>query len=312
MILYILKRLIIMVGILIASSLIIFLIIKSAPGDPATSLLGENATVESIKEVNIKYGLDKPLHIQYIKMMYNLVHGDLKSIYYKENVLKLVIDRFPATAGLGLFAIFMAVSIALVLGIISAVKRNSIIDYISMSTAILGVSIPVFFTGIILMYIFGVKLRVLPASGYGGNFFSVSGFKYFILPGISLSFVLMSSTLRLTRSAMLDVLNEDYMRTARSKGLSQIRMIIKHALPNILVPVVTNVGNQIAAVFAGAILTETLFAWPGIGRLAIDAVTRRDEPLVFGSIIFLTALYVIINLIVDILYIFINPQVKLK
>lgn len=312
MILYILKRLIIMVGILIASSLIIFLIIKSAPGDPATSLLGENATVESIKEVNIKYGLDKPLHIQYIKMMYNLVHGDLKSIYYKENVLKLVIDRFPATAGLGLFAIFMAVSVALVLGIISAVKRNSIIDYISMSTAILGVSIPVFFTGIILMYIFGVKLRVLPASGYGGNFFSVSGFKYFILPGISLSFVLMSSTLRLTRSAMLDVLNEDYMRTARSKGLSQIRMIIKHALPNILVPVVTNVGNQIAAVFAGAILTETLFAWPGIGRLAIDAVTRRDEPLVFGSIIFLTALYVIINLIVDILYIFINPQVKLK
>ncbi len=312
MVTYIIKRLIIMVGILIMSSLIIFLIIKSAPGDPATTLLGENATVESILEVNKKFGLDKPMHIQYVKMMYNLVNGELKSIYYKENVLKLVIDRFPATAGLGLFAIVLAVTVALVLGIISAVKRNSIIDYISMSSAILGVSIPVFFTGIILMYIFGVKLKILPASGYGGSFFSVEGFKYYILPGVSLSFVLMASTLRLTRSAMLDVLNEDYMRTARSKGLTTFNMIIKHALPNILVPVVTNVGNQVAAVFAGAILTETLFAWPGIGRLAIDAVSRRDEPLVFGSIIFLTALYVIINLIVDILYIFINPQVKLK
>ncbi len=312
MVTYIIKRLIIMIGILIASSLIIFLIIKSAPGDPATTLLGENATSESIAEVNKKFGLDKPIHIQYYKMMTNLVTGELKSIYYKENVLKLVIDRLPATAGLGFFAVFMAVSVALVLGIISAVKRNSIIDYISMSSAILGVSIPVFFTGIILMYIFGVKLNVLPASGYGGSFFSAEGFKYYILPGISLSFVLMSSTLRLTRSAMLDVLNEDYMRTARSKGLKEIHIIVKHALPNILVPVVTNVGNQVAAVFAGAILTETLFAWPGIGRLAIDAVSRRDEPLVFGSIIFLTALYIIVNLVVDILYVFINPQVKLK
>lgn len=309
---YILKRLIIMVGILISSSIIIFAIMKSAPGDPATMLLGENATQESIKEVNIKYGLDKPLHIQYIKMMTSLVTGDLKSIYYKENVLKLVVERLPATSQLGLFAIVLAVTCALVLGIISAVKRNSILDYVAMAGAIFGVSIPVFFTGIILMYIFGVKLGVLPASGYNGSLFSTQGFKYFILPGVSLSLVLMSSTLRLTRSAMLDVLSEDYMRTARSKGLKESRIILKHALPNIMIPVVTNVGNQVAAVFAGAILTETVFAWPGIGRLAIDAVSRRDEPLVFGAIIFLTALYIIVNLIVDIIYVFINPQIKLN
>lgn len=312
MLTYILKRLIVMVGILISSSIIIFLIIKSAPGDPATMLLGENATEQSIEEVNIKYGLDKPLHIQYFKMMTNLVTGELKSIYYKENVLKLVVDRLPATAGLGLFAITLAVTVALFLGIISAVKRNSLIDYISMSGAIIGVSIPVFFTGIILMYIFGVKLRWLPASGYNGGLFTAQGFKYYILPGVSLSFVLMSSTLRLTRSSMLDVLNEDYMRTARSKGLKESAIVMKHAFPNILIPVVTNVGNQVAAVFAGAILTETVFAWPGIGRLAIDAVSRRDEPLVFGSIIFLTALYILVNLIVDIIYMFINPQIKLK
>ncbi len=309
---YILKRLLVMIGILIASSIIIFLIIKSAPGDPATTLLGENATVESIKEVNIKYGLDKPLHIQYYKMMKNLITGELISIYYKENVLKLVFQRLPATTQLGFFAVVLAVSVSLFLGIISAVKRNSIIDYISMSGAILGVSIPVFFTGIILMYIFGVKLKLLPASGYNGSLFSLEGFKYFILPGVSLSFVLMASTLRLTRSAMLDVLNEDYMRTARSKGLKESSIILKHALPNILIPVVTNVGNQIAAVFAGAILTETVFAWPGVGRLAVDAVGRRDEPLILGSVIILTGLYVLVNLIVDIVYVFINPQVKLK
>lgn len=301
-----------MVGILIASSIIIFAIMKSAPGDPATMLLGENATEESVREVNIKYGLDKPLHTQYVKMMTNLVTGDLKSIYYKENVLKLVVDRFPATSQLGLFAIFIAVSIALFLGIISAVKRNTWIDHISMAGAILGVSIPVFFTGLILMYIFGVELQWLPASGYNGSIFSSAGFKYYILPGVSLSFVLMSSTLRLTRSSMLDVLNEDYMRTARSKGLKERTIIMQHALPNIMIPVVTNVGNQIAGVFAGAILTETVFAWPGIGRLAIDAVSRRDEPLVFGAVIFLTALYIIVNLIVDIIYMFINPQIKLK
>ncbi len=307
---YILKRLFIMIGILISSSLIIFLIMKSAPGDPATVLLGENATKESIEEVNKKYGLDKPLHIQYFKMMNNLLNGELKSIYYKENVLILVLKRLPATASLGLFAVSLAVAIALPLGIISAVKRNSIIDYIAMSSALLGVSIPVFFTGILLMYLFAVKLRILPASGYGGSFFSIEGFKYYILPGISLSFVLMSSTLRLTRSSMLDVLNEDYMRTAKSKGLKGTTIILKHGLPNVLIPIVTNIGNQIATVFAGAILTETVFAWPGIGRLAIDAVARRDEPLVFGAIIFLTALYISVNLIVDIIYVFINPQIN--
>ena len=307
---YIIRRLFMLVVILFSASLIIFLIMKAAPGDPATVLLGENATKQAIIEVNAKYGLDKPLPIQYVKMMTNLLKGELNSIYYKDNVLKIVTKRLPATLELGFFAIVLAVAISVPVGIISAVKRNSIFDYLAMSTALLGVSIPVFFTGIILMYVFAVKLSWLPASGFGGHIWTAEGFKHFILPGISLSFVLMSSTTRLTRSAMLDVINQDYMRTAKAKGLSKMKIILTHGLKNAMIPIVTNIGNQIASIFAGAVLTETVFSWPGVGRLAVDAVFRRDEPLVFGAVVMLAGIYVVVNLFVDILYAFIDPQIS--
>jgi len=306
---YIMRRLLMLVVILFSASLIIFLIMKAAPGDTATVLLGENATKQAIAEVNAKYGLDKPIHIQYIKMITNFFTGELKSIYYKDNVIKIVIQRLPATLELGFFAIILAVLVSVPVGIISAVKRNSIFDYLAMSTALLGISIPVFFTGIILMYIFSVKLGILPASGYGGHIWT-GGFKNFILPGVSLSFVLMSSTTRLTRSAMLDVINQDYMRTAKAKGLAKMKIIIVHGLKNAMIPIVTNIGNQVATIFSGAVLTETVFSWPGVGRLAIDAVFRRDEPLVFGAVIMLAGVYVIVNLFVDILYAFIDPQIS--
>ena len=307
---YIIRRLFMLVVILFSASLIIFLIMKAAPGDPATVLLGENATKQAIVEVNAKYGLDKPLPIQYVKMMTNLLKGQLNSIYYKDNVLKIVTKRLPATLELGFFAIVLAVAISVPVGIISAVKRNSIFDYLAMSTALLGVSIPVFFTGIILMYVFAVKLSWLPASGFGGHIWTAEGFKHFILPGISLSFVLMSSTTRLTRSAMLDVINQDYMRTAKAKGLSKMKIILTHGLKNAMIPIVTNIGNQVASIFAGAVLTETVFSWPGVGRLAVDAVFRRDEPLVFGAVVMLAGIYVVVNLFVDILYAFIDPQIS--
>ena len=307
---YIIRRLLMLVVILFSASLIIFLIMKAAPGDPATVLLGENATKQAIVEVNAKYGLDKPLPIQYVKMMTNLLKGELNSIYYKDNVLKIVTKRLPATLELGFFAIILAVAISVPVGIISAVKRNSIFDYLAMSTALLGVSIPVFFTGIILMYVFAVKLSWLPASGFGGHIWTAEGFKHFILPGISLSFVLMSSTTRLTRSAMLDVINQDYMRTAKAKGLSKMKIILTHGLKNAMIPIVTNIGNQVASIFAGAVLTETVFSWPGVGRLAVDAVFRRDEPLVFGAVVMLAGIYVVVNLFVDILYAFIDPQIS--
>lgn len=306
---YILKRIFMLFVILISASLIIFFIIKAAPGDPASVLLGEQATKESIAQVTVKYGLDKPLYVQYIKMMTNFVTGDLKSIYYKDNVISLVLERMPATLELGFFAIIIAVLISVPVGIISAVKRNSIFDHIATSSALLGVSLPVFFTGIILMYIFSVKFSLLPASGYNGHIWTASGFSNFILPGVSLSFVLMASNMRLTRAAMLDVMGHDYIRTAKAKGLGKNKIILVHGLKNAMIPIITNIGNQIASIFAGAVLTETVFAWPGVGRLAIDAVFRRDEPLVFGTVIMLAGIYVVVNLIIDILYVFIDPQI---
>ncbi|PRX31791.1 peptide/nickel transport system permease protein [Orenia metallireducens] len=306
---YILRRLLILIPILIFISLFIFVIIKLTPGDPALVLLGERATEQALNQTRIKYGLDQPLHIQYFKMMENFFKGDLKSINYKQNVISVIINRLPATLELGAAALVIAIIVSIPAGIISAIKRNSVFDYISMSIALLGISIPVFYTGIILMYIFAVKLNWLPASGYGGHIWTTEGFKYFILPAISLSFVLMASTTRLTRSSILEVIQEDYIRTARAKGVKEKSVILIHAFKNALVPIVTNIGNQVAGIFAGAVLTETVFAWPGVGRLAVNAIFRRDEPLVFGCVIFLSAVYVIVNLIVDLVYTLINPQI---
>lgn len=306
---YILRRLLILIPILIFISLFIFVIMKLTPGDPALVLLGERATEQALKQTRIKYGLDQPLHIQYFKMMENFLKGDLKSINYKENVISVIINRLPATLELGATALVIAILVSIPAGIISAIKRNSLFDYFSMSIALLGISIPVFYTGIILMYIFAVKLNWLPASGYGGHIWTKEGFKYFILPAVSLSFVLMASTTRLTRSSILEVIQEDYIRTARAKGVKEKSVILIHAFKNALVPIVTNIGNQVAGIFAGAVLTETVFAWPGVGRLAVNAIFRRDEPLVFGCVIFLSAVYVIVNLIVDLVYTLINPQI---
>ncbi|MCG8614998.1 MAG: ABC transporter permease, partial [Desulfobacterales bacterium] len=171
-------------------------------------------------------------------------------------------------------------------------------------------SIPVFFTGILLIYLFAVKLRLLPASGYGGGIFTLEGWRHLIMPAFVLSFTMMASTTRITRSAMLDVIREDYIRTARAKGVKEIWVILNHALRNAMMPITTNVGNQVARLFAGAVLTETVFAWPGIGRLAVNAIFRRDEPLVFGCVLSLCFIYVVVNLAVDLAYGAINPQVR--
>lgn len=289
--------------------MVVFGIMKLTPGDPAEILLGENATEEAIMEIREQYALDEPIYVQYVMMMKNLFTGELKSIYYKENVISVVLSKLPATLELGLCALIIALVISIPAGIISAVKRNSIFDYVSMTTALFGVSIPVFYTGLLLMYVFAVYLKILPASGFNGHVWTAAGWKNFVLPSITLSFILMASTTRLTRSAMLEVISHDYIRTARSKGVKEKSVVMIHAFRNALIPVVTNVGNQIARLFAGAVLTETVFAWPGVGRLAVDAVFRRDEPLVFGTVLFMAMIYVVINLCVDLLYAVINPQI---
>lgn len=280
------------------------------PGDPATAILGPKATQEAVDILNERFGFNKPLHVQYALLIKNFVTGNLKSIYYKIEVLAIIQEKIQATMELAFMSLFLAVVLAIPIGIIAAVKKNTLFDFLSMLLATVGISTPVFFTGILFIYIFSVLFNILPSSGYGGPFWTWDGFLHLLMPAASLSTALMASTSRLTRSSMLDILQEDYIRTARSKGVKERVVVFKHAFKNAMLPVITNVGNQLAMLFGGAILTETVFAWPGIGRLAVKAVFYRDQPLVFGTILVLSLLYVIVNLVVDILYIFINPKIS--
>ncbi len=307
---YTIRRLLLLIPLFLFISGLIFGILKLTPGDPAIVLLGDRATQEAIDLTREKFALNKPIPVQYYKMMKHLFTGELKSIYYRENVIKVVGKRMIPTLELGISALFLAIVISIPAGIISAVKRNSLFDYASMSAALFGMSIPVFFTGILLIYLFAVNLRLLPASGYGGPFYTIEGMRHLIMPALVLSFTMMASTTRITRSSMLDVIREDYIRTARAKGVSEGMVIIAHGLRNALVPITTNIGNQIARLFAGAVLTETVFAWPGVGRLAVNAIFRRDETLVFGCVLILSIIYVIVNLMVDLFYAVINPQIR--
>ena len=307
---YTLRRLLLLIPILIAVSVMIFGILKLTPGDPAMVLLGERATEETLQLTREKYALDKPFVVQYVKMMHNFFTGELKSIYYRENVITVVMQKMVPTLELGFMALFLAITVSIPAGIVSAVRRNSFFDYASMLTALFGISIPVFFSGILFIYFFAVQLKWLPVSGYGGSIFTVSGMHHIIMPALVLSFTMMASTTRITRSAMLDVVQEDYIRTARAKGVKERTVILVHAFRNALMPVTTNIGNQIARLFAGAVLTETVFAWPGVGRLAVNAIFRRDEPLVFGAVLILSIIYVVVNLLVDLFYAVINPQIR--
>ncbi len=299
-----------LIPILAAISVIIFAILKLTPGDPAMILLGDRATEELLRLTREKYALDQPFIVQYLKMMQNFLTGELNSIYYRDNVISVVMSRMIPTLELGFSALFLAVVVSVPAGIVSAIKRNSFFDYASMTTALFGISIPVFFSGILLIYLFAVKLQWLPASGYGGPIYTVDGARHVLLPALVLSFTLMASTTRITRSAMLDVIREDYIRTARAKGVRESSVILVHAFRNALMPITTNIGNQVARLFAGAVLTETVFAWPGVGRLAVNAIFRRDEALVFGAVLILSVIYVLVNLLVDLFYGVINPQVR--
>ncbi len=285
---------------------------EMVPGDPASIMLGTNITPEAVEALNEKFGFNEPFHVRYFLMLKNFITGELDSIYYNDQVLNIISRRLTATVELGVLSLLIAVLVAIPTGVIAAVKKNSIFDLVSMFVATIGISVPAFFTGIIFIYIFSVYIPILPSSGYGGRFWTLSGLRHLILPSFALSTVMIASTSRLTRSAMLDIMKEDYLVTARSKGVAEKKIILKHAFRNALIPIITNIGNQLAMMFGGAILIESVFAWPGVGRLAVKAVEYRDQPLVFGSILILSILYVTVNLLVDLLYVFINPRISYK
>lgn len=328
---YIIKRLLMLIPVLLGTSIIAFSLIHLAPGDPAKTMAGEHASQRTINAIREKYGLDKPLYIQYGIWLNRALHGDMgRSIVSNEYVTKEILDRFPNTFELTFFAMILAMAIGAMAGIISASKQYSALDYTFMGIALFGLSMPVFWLGIMLMMIFGVYLRWLPIGGridilipfhritgfylldsiITGNFAAlISTLRYLILPSTALATIPMATIARVTRSSMLEVLRQDFIRTERAKGLSERVVIYKHAVRNAMIPVITVIGLNFGLLLAGAILTETVFSWPGIGRYVINAVRMRDYPAVQGCVLFFAFVFVIVNLVTDIIYVYIDPRI---
>jgi peptide/nickel transport system permease protein len=285
---------------------ILIFIITNVIGDPVVLLLDPTAPPSQFDLLRRELGLDKPFHIQYLVFLKNAVRGNFgQSLQYREPAMPLVLHYLPATVELTLAAMFFMVSVAIPIGVYSAIRPYSIGDRIARFLALCGQAAPPFWLGIMAILWVGVKLKLLPISGRGG-------LSHLILPAITLGFYGMAAILRLTRSAMLDVLEKDYIRTARIKGLTERKVVLKHAFKNALIPVVTYIALLLAALLGGAVITETIFAWPGLGRLAVQSVTARDFPVVQASVFVASIFYISINLFVDVIYTWIDPRITYK
>jgi peptide/nickel transport system permease protein len=291
------------IPVVIGVSIIVFSIIRMIPGDPARAIAGVQATPEFIEQVRVRYALDRPLHVQYGLFVSSLVRGDLgQSTFSRRPVAVEIRERFPRTLTLASVSLLIATLVGVSAGIISATRRNSLFDNASMLVALVGVAAPVFWMALMLQLLFSVQLRWLPATGLGT-------WRHLVLPSITLGMASAALMARITRSSMLDVLRQEYITTARAKGLNERIIVYKHALKNALIPVVTVLGLQFGILLGGAVLTETVFAWPGVGRLLVDAILRRDYPVVQGTVLLLAFLFVLINLVVDIIYAFLDPRI---
>ncbi len=306
MIQYFFKRLLQAVPVIIGVIIITFILMYIIPGDPVVSMVGERYSEETIEHLRKKMNLDKPLSIQFVNYVINVFKGDLgNSFITGEPVTKMIMDKFPNTMILAIAAMCFAVIFGIFLGILSSTSPGSIMDRSIMILALAGISAPVFWIGLILVLVVGVILQWLPPTGYGG-------LEYLVLPAIALGLRSSAYLARLTRATMLDVLNKDYIRTARSKGLSQWTIYLKHAFPNTLIPVITVIGTDFGSYLSGAVLTESIFGWPGIGRLALDAILKRDFPVIQGTILLMAIMFVLMNVVVDILYGIIDPRIRME
>ncbi len=329
---YAIKRFLTVVPVLIGVSLIVFSFTHLIPGDPAVAMLGERATPQRVAEVRAQLGLDQPLYRQYFIYVDKILHGDLGvSILRGDPVLRDLVRRFPATVELATSAILIATLVGVPMGIISAVWRNSFFDGFSRLVALTGVSMPIFWLGLMLAWCFGVVLGWLPTGFRLGTDVTlvtvthfnildsllawnwvalVSSLRHLILPAIALSTIPMAVIARMTRASLLEVLSQDYIRTAESKGLPQRAVILRHAMRNALLPVMTVTGLQVGRLLAGAILTETIFSWPGIGLWIYESIQARDYPIVQGATLFIATIFVMVNLLTDVLYATVDPRIK--
>ena len=331
---FIIRRSLTIIPTLLGVSIVVFLLLAITPGDPAELLLGERATVESLEVMREYLGLNEPLYVKYGLFLKRLIKLDLgETIWTRQKVIVEIKERFPATIELSLAALFLACLFGVTLGIVSASRQYSIFDYLSMVGSLIGVSMPVFWLGLMLMLVFSLHLGWLPVSGRIGvntelevitNFYVLDAIitrnwqalrdvlQHLALPAIALSTIPMAIIARMTRSSMLEVLRQDYIKTARAKGLSETKVVLKHALRNSLIPVVTVIGLQFGILLGGAILTEHVFSWPGVGKWIYEGVVKRDYMVIQGGTMLVATVFVVVNTLVDILYAVINPRISVQ
>jgi peptide/nickel transport system permease protein len=318
--------------VLLGVSIVVFVMVRAIPGDPAQILLGQAATPDQVADVRERLGLDEPLPIQYLVFIKGALTGDLgDSLVVGQPVTAVLLERFPATLELTLAALFFAIAIGVPVGVIAAVRQYSLLDKITSVVALTGVSMPVFWLALVLVVIFTVRIDLLPFPGRVGgdvSFTSYTGLylldtlitfnfpafwdvlRHLILPAIALGTIPMAVITRMTRSSMLEVMNEDYVRTARAKGVAPWRVVFRHALRNAMLPTITVIGLQFGLLMGGAILTETIFGWPGVGQIAIESVNRRDYAMIQGVVLYGATFFVLVNLLVDVLYAVLDPRVR--
>jgi peptide/nickel transport system permease protein len=329
---YIIRKLLLLIPVLFGVTLATFMVMHLFTTDPTEIILGQHATTQRVEALREELGLNKPIYVQFGDYLSNALQGDLgKSVITKTSITDELMRRFPATVELALTAIFIATIMGILFGVISAVKQNSIYDYGTMVTALLGVSMPIFWLGLMMIILFSVILGWLPASGRiaigmqpetitglylvdalltGDMGAFVNAFEHLIMPAVALGSYSTAIIARMTRATMLETIRQDYIRTARAKGLTEKIVIFKHALRNALIPVVTVIGLQMGALLGGAVLTETVFSWPGIGSYLVEGIMVSDYPRVQGAVLLVGTIFVLVNLLVDVLYSYLDPRIQ--
>jgi peptide/nickel transport system permease protein len=310
----VLTRLLSLLPVLFGTSLVSFFLIRLVPGDPALALLGLEADNAAITALRQKLSLDQPLAVQYLSWLGNVLTGDFgRSIQGGREVFPLLIGALGPTALLSFAALLISLAIALPAGIIAATRRNSAADYSASFLALCGLSMPSFWLGVLLILALSIWLPIFPSSGYASPLASPGEFvRHLVLPALTLGAALAAATMRMTRATMLEVLRSDYVRTAKAKGLAERSVVLRHALPNAQIPIITLIGIQIGQLLGGVVITETVFSWPGIGKLTVDAIFARDYPVVQGAVLLTAALFVLINFATDVIYALVDPRVRVS
>jgi peptide/nickel transport system permease protein len=309
---YILRRVLATIPVMLIVAVLVFLMLRLTPGDPAAIIAGDNANAEQVALIRERLGLDQPILTQFFIWFRNILHGDFgESFFFKKTVAELIVSRLEPTLALSFTTIVLAVAMAVPLGVLAAYRRGTLIDKIVMGFSVMGFSVPVFVIGYALIYLFAIKLNWFPVQGYQRITDGFGGFlQRLVLPSITLAVILVALIARITRTSVLDVMNEDYIRTARAKGQIERKVLFRHALKNAAVPIVTVIGLAVAVLIGGVVVTESVYTIPGLGRLTVDAVLARDYPTIQAVILLFSVVYVLINLAVDLIYRVFDPRIR--